>query len=260
MRIAVFTDTHITLPGQTVQGIDTFARLRLATDAVRRFGPDADLCVVMGDLVEDFDPAAYTHLIDGLSDIPVPVRLMMGNHDHRGMLRAAWPALDDDGHGFVQAVHRNEDGMLLFLDTATFGSHDGHYCEQRQVWLRERLAEAGDTPILAFMHHPPFPLGTWADRSMQRDHAALMALLRQGNVRHIMSGHTHRAASGSWDGIGFTVLHGLGPQNALRWGQDQRPDMRPGPSHFAVVDFAAGNVVIHIDDISGAHPSVKRVA
>lgn len=261
MRIAVFTDTHITPPGRTVQGIDTIGRLARAVEAVERLAPDAALCVVMGDLVEDFEPAAYAALVEGLAGLPMPVKLMMGNHDDRTMLRAAWPALDDDGNGFAQSVLRHADGTLLFLDTAEPGTHEGRYCEARQAWLETQLAETADTPVLAFMHHPPFAIGTWADRTRLREHAAMARLLTQaGNIRHIMMGHTHRACSGTWQGIGWTVLHGLGPQNALRWGQDTRPDMRPGPSHLAVIDFAGGDVVVHVDDISGAHPAVPRTA
>jgi 3',5'-cyclic AMP phosphodiesterase CpdA len=227
MRIAVFTDTHITPPGRTVQGIDTIARLGLAVAAVQRLAADAEFCVVMGDLVEHFEPEAYAALVEGLAGLPMPVRLMMGNHDDRGMLRAAWPALDDDGDGFAQAALRHADG----------------------------------TPVLAFMHHPPFAIGTWADRSRLRDAEAVGDIVTAaGNVRHILMGHTHRACSGTWRGIGWSVLHGLGPQNALRWGQDVRPDMRPGPSHLAMVDFAGGDVVVHVDDISGAHAARPRSA
>jgi len=261
MRIAVFTDTHLTPPGRTVQGIDTSERLARCVAAVNDLAADADLCVVMGDLVEDFVPEAYAALVEGLKPLRVPVRLMMGNHDERAMLRDAWPALDADEHGFAQAAITHRDGVVLLLDTSLPGTHEGVYCERRQAWLRARLAEAGDAPVLVFMHHPPVGLDTWSDRSRLRDAEAVGAIMAEaGNVRHILSGHTHRACSGTWRGIGWTVLHGIGPQNTLRWGSAEKPDFQDGPAQVGIIDFAGGDVRVHVTDVSGAHRRWPRPA
>jgi 3',5'-cyclic AMP phosphodiesterase CpdA len=216
--------------------------------------PDAEACIVMGDLVEHFVPEAYAALVDGLRPLAMPVRLMMGNHDERAMLRDAWPALDDDGDGFAQAAIHHADGVVLLLDTSEPGTHEGAYCLKRQAWLTRALEAAGEAPVLVCMHHPPMALGTWSDRSRQRDHEALGAILAgSGKVRHMLMGHTHRACSGTWHGIGYTVLHGIGPQNVLRWGSDERPDFQDGPAHVAIVDFAGGDVRVHVTDVTGHH-------
>jgi 3',5'-cyclic AMP phosphodiesterase CpdA len=261
MRLAVLTDTHQAPPGVSVQGIDTAERLGRCVAAVNTLAPDADATVVMGDLVEHFLPEAYAVLVEGLRPLAMPVRLMMGNHDERAMLRAVWPALDDDGAGFAQAAIRHADGVVLLLDTSEAGTHEGAYCEARQSWLRRQLDAAGEAPVLVCMHHPPMALGTWSDRSRQRDHAALGDILAgSGQVRHILAGHTHRACSGTWRGIGYTVLHGIGPQNVLRWGSDARPDAQDGPAHVAVVDFVGGDVRVHVTDVTGHHRSWPRPA
>jgi 3',5'-cyclic AMP phosphodiesterase CpdA len=242
-----------------VQGIDTAERLARCVEAVNRLTPDAHCCVVMGDLVEDFVPEAYAALVEGLRPLRMPLRLMMGNHDNRAMLRAAWPALDDDGEGFAQAAIQHVDGVVLLLDTSEPGTHAGAYCVRRQDWLRRQLDAAGEAPVLVLMHHPPMRLDTWSDRSRQRHHAALGDILAgSGKVRHILAGHTHRACSGSWRGIGWTVLHGIGPQNILHWGDAERPDFQDGPAQVAIVDFADGDVRVHVTDVTGHHRSWPR--
>jgi 3',5'-cyclic AMP phosphodiesterase CpdA len=261
MRIAVFTDTHLTAPGATVHGIDTAGRLARCVEAVNRLAADADLCVVMGDLVDDFVPEAYAALVEGLKPLRMPVRLMMGNHDDRAMLRAAWPGLDDDGAGFAQAAIHHADGVALLLDTSEPGTHAGAYCATRQDWLRRQLAAAGTAPVVIFMHHPPARLDTWSDRSRLQDHAAFGDVVAaSGNVRHILAGHTHRAGSGTWRGIGWTVLHGLGPQNTLAWGSELRPDFQDGPAHVAILDLLEGDVRVHLTDVSGTLRSWPRPA
>ncbi len=259
MRIAIVTDLHQTAPGATVQGVDTAERLSRCVTAIGQLAADAKLRVAMGDLVEEPDEVAYAGLVDRLRPLPMPVKLMVGNHDDRGILRAAWPALDDDGAGFAQGVIRVPGMALLFLDTAEPGTHEGRYCSPRLAWLERQLGEVADLPVVVFMHHPPAALGNWSDRTRLREHREVGDLLRShGRVLHILSGHTHRACSGTWRGIAWTVLHGIGPQATLAWGRDVRPDYLDGPAQVAILDIENGDLRVHAVDVSGNARTWRR--
>lgn len=251
MRIAVLADPHVAPSGTRVGGIDTAGRLAAALATLRRRAPTAELLAVLGDLVEDKTAASYAALSEGLAALEMPFRLLVGNHDDRALLRAAFPGAADDGGGHVQSVLRHRDGTLLFLDTVMPGTHGGGYTGDRLDWLRREIAASGDAPLLVFMHHPPFPIGTWIDRLPFEGAGLLLDLLAaSGRVRHILAGHAHRACSGTWQGLLWTLLHGLGPQAELVWGSEVRPGEQDGPAHLAIVDLLDGNVTVHLEEVS----------
>ena len=59
---------------------------------------DAAFVVVTGDLTDTGEPAAYEAFRAEISALSMPAHLMVGNHDDRGALAAAFPDLpwDDD--------------------------------------------------------------------------------------------------------------------------------------------------------------------
>ena len=104
MKIIHITDTHLVPAGQTLHTLDPAARLKRVLDDVNQTHPDADLVVLTGDLTQDGNPAAYALLKSLLSELSMPVRLLLGNHDARDNFRAAFPDHPVDRHGFIQSM------------------------------------------------------------------------------------------------------------------------------------------------------------
>ncbi|WP_185984768.1 phosphodiesterase [Aureimonas mangrovi] len=200
MKIIQITDTHLVPRGLTLYGLDPAARLELVVEDVMARHADADLLAITGDLCNDGEPGAYALLRDILSPLPMPVRLMLGNHDDRLNFRQAFPEQPVDAGGFVQSVLDTAYGRLLFLDTHHPKTLGGRYCAARRGWLESALAEAGDTPVTVFLHHPPLSCGLAHFRNIGlHDAEAVLAPLRahRGGVRHILFGHIHVALSGT---------------------------------------------------------------
>ena len=102
------TDTHLMPPGRRLYGLDPAERLRAAVaDIRRRHGPDgpapAAFALLTGDLVHDPGAASYALLREILAPLPMPVHLLLGNHDDRALFRAAFPEapVDPAGSGNV---------------------------------------------------------------------------------------------------------------------------------------------------------------
>lgn len=200
MKIIQVTDTHLIGAGRMLFGVDPAQQLRVAVaDICERHG-DADLLVITGDLCNDGEPEAYALLREILSDVPFPVRLLLGNHDRRPAFQAAFPEQPRDGAGFVQSVLDTPSGRLLFLDTHEAGTIGGRYCTARLAWLEHALASAPEGPVTVFVHHPPVPDGLAHFRHIGLHEAeAVLALLRRhpGGVRHIVFGHLHVPLAGT---------------------------------------------------------------
>lgn len=260
-KLVHLTDPHLVAPGGRVHGLDPRARLAACLDHIAANHADADLCVISGDLSDTGQPESYGVLRALLDGFPLPVRLMLGNHDARAAFRAAFPDQPVDPDGFVQSVADlgpDPDGEhLIFLDTLDEGHLHGRLCERRLAWLSARLDEAAGRPVSLFAHHPPLAgrLPHLAPM-MLVDTAPLMALLRRhGRVRHLFLGHLHMAVSGTMDGIGFTIGRGTCHQT-LPVLDDPRATFVDGAPSYNTVLYDGSDLIVHEVEVPGRGPVI----
>ena len=145
-KLIHLTDPHFVPPGKTLYGRDPSKALAAAVADINENHADADLVVLTGDLTHWGEEAAFRHLQRTLKPLAPPLRLLVGNHDHRGRFAASFPDQPRDADGFVQSALRTGEGRMLFLDTVLEGTDAGWYCETRQAWLEE-LAEIALCPV-----------------------------------------------------------------------------------------------------------------
>jgi 3',5'-cyclic AMP phosphodiesterase CpdA len=250
MKIIWITDLHLVEPGAAFPaGVDPLARARDCFDDARANHADADLLVITGDLIQLRNAGAYGILRHLLADMPMPVRLLVGNHDDRQALFAAFPEVGMSD-GFAQSAEMFGGYRLIYLDTlANDGKHYGELCARRMIWLEEALGSDG-APTLVFMHHPPFDIGVPAlDALKLVDGERLAALFKQSDVRQVLCGHLHRCVGGTWFGIPIAVMKSPHVQFALDMDGAKlvRSDEPPG---YGVILVEGEQVIIHTRDLS----------
>lgn len=130
MKLLHLTDLHLPAPGETLWGLDPYARADALLNDMAEAHPDALLCVISGDLADKGAPGAYDWLARRLAEFPIRTVPMIGNHDDRAAMKAGLPGLMDDGSGFVQGRFEAEGQVMLFLDTFKGGTSAGQYCPQ----------------------------------------------------------------------------------------------------------------------------------
>ena len=210
MKVIQVSDLHFVPPGTRLFGIDPRERLAAAVQDINAKHADAQACLFTGDLADHGTPEAYGALRKVLSDLHLPYRLLIGNHDDRANFIDAFPEAPLDENGFVQSVVQTSAGDLVLLDTHQAGTHAGTFCAARQAWLRARLSDAADRPVYIFMHHPPFDIGIPSlDRIRLLDVENFAAAIEGADLRHIFFGHVHRPVSGSWRGIPYSALRSV---------------------------------------------------
>jgi 3',5'-cyclic AMP phosphodiesterase CpdA len=251
MKILQVTDTHVVEDGGLIYGIDPAARLEACVAHINAHHADARFCMLSGDLTNEGTPGAYRALKGILDGLAVPYHIMIGNHDDRENLLAAFPGTPRDEAGFVQYVLMTPAGRLLVLDTVTPGTHGGRFCARRAAWLGERLDEAGDDPVYIFMHHPPFPIGLPAMDRMGLDDpepfaAAVSGRANSANIRHIFFGHVHRSVSGSWRGIAFSALPSTVHQVALDLEAVTPVPKTQEPPGYGVILIEPERTLVHV--------------
>lgn len=250
MKFIHLTDLHLVQPGTGLHDLDPARRLSRCLDDIAKWHNDAEFCVITGDLADTGAREAYAWLQQRLQDFPVPVFLMLGNHDDRaGFLRVFADHPRDSG-GFIQHSHGANGCHFLFLDTLKDGPsvHDGELCAIRLGWLKEQLDAIGDAPTYLFMHHPPFDIGIpYVDRIKLEQHKELAEILQgRDNIRHAFFGHVHRMTYVNWQGIGFTSLPSTNHQIPLL------PERAGGkysdePLAYSIVEITNDQLTVHFD-------------
>lgn len=260
MKFIHLTDPHQVRPGTLLYGLDPARRLRDAVASIVAEHADAAFVAITGDLAHWGEPDAYAVLREALSPLPMPVRLLIGNHDDRTAFRAAFPEVPVDAEGFVQYAFDAGDTRVVCLDTNEPGVSWGVLCERRAAWLADTLADAtrAGRPVHLMLHHPPFPVGILPmDRISLRDAGPLTEALEphRATVRQMYFGHLHRPLAGSWRGIPFSTVRGTAHQVTLTL--DAAGDRVPGshePPQYAVVLADADTTVVHLHDFADASP------
>ncbi len=250
-RFVHLTDTHVIADGCWRPRIgdfewDTEASLRQVVAAVRALDPVPAFAVLGGDLaspdvlhrdrVLDADEYApsYTLLAEILAELPCPVHVLMGNHDHRAafnrVLRRGRVA--DDARCYYSFDHLGH--HFVALDSHEPGEQGGVLDAEQLGWLDDDLARHRGQPTVAFVHHHPWPLGLpFIDGMALRNGGALMAALRRHDrLRWLICGHVHLEQVVQHDGLTMLTT----PSTCIQLSKLPEPRMLPGPPGFRIVD------------------------
>lgn len=269
-KALIFTDLHITPPGETIIGLDPLARFAEGLDHALARHPDAQHVILLGDIAHAGDPASYARLAPLLADCPIPVTVTMGNHDLRGPLRAAM-AGSFNAEGFAQHARDLGPLRLLILDTHDYENcaplkQDGWLCETRLAWLDAELSRAAaeGKEVVVFAHHPPCPVGFWAMDAIGLANAeALLGRLHAApHVRHLVCGHIHRtinASAANPDGgaLPVTILKSPCHQIPMILGQGSFADSVDEPGAYGILLALKDTVVVHSEDFALSDGSVQ---
>jgi 3',5'-cyclic AMP phosphodiesterase CpdA len=256
--IAQMTDIHIGFaPDETPEELNR-TRFRATLRRVIGGPNRPDMLVLSGDITDKGDDESYRKTRELLDRCPFPVWPMAGNHDMRENLLRAFPQVQPED-GFAQYVVERDGLRIVFLDTLDEGRHGGAFCERRQAWLTERLAEAPHTPTLIFMHHPPVVSGiAWMDPDPQEPWVQRFAAAVRGasQVVAIHCGHLHRPLMTTFEGIPLGVTPSVAPRVAMDLrridpdGPDGRDRMATESPTYAMHRWDGANLVTHYERVS----------
>lgn len=264
--MAQLSDMHMRADGMVLKNrVDSHAALDQALDAIREMPMMPDILLATGDIVQRANQRDYCLLRQRLDSLGIPVYVIPGNHDDRGMMRACFADL---GYLPIEGKFLNyaiEDlpVRLVALDSLRDGKETGELCAERLAWLDTTLAQRPDAPTLVMLHHPPMLTGiSFMDTTPFVGTNALEAIIRKHpQVERIVCGHMHRAITARFGGTVVSVA----PSTAFQMTLDLRPD---APTSFVMepsgvpvfVWTAETGIVGHmavVGDFGPAHPFVK---
>lgn len=250
LKIVVMSDLHLMAAGRVKFDIDTAARFDAALQSAARLHADADLCVFAGDIADSAEPEAYALFEAMRKALPLPQRVMLGNHDDREVYLAGAvdPMVLDTGEvaGSVDLKgHR-----IVMLDTARAGVTEGFITDTCLDWCAAELAEAArqSLQVIVILHHEPIALQMPVDTYRLQEPEELRAVLDASgaDIRMVMAGHCHVASAGSWGGYPIVTIPGnqhlVEPYLRGRTGQQA---CYVGPAQYAVLVSDGVDTAVH---------------
>ncbi len=261
MLLAQVSDPHITEPGRLVSGrVDTAAYFRRCLERLRSLATPPEAVIVTGDLVDRGAVREYEMLRELLAALPMPVYLLMGNHDDRVAFREVFRE-SRYGGDYVQYSFDVGELRVIALDTNDPGKPGGRLCAARRAWLERELSAAAGRPVVLAMHHPPLPTGiAFTDAcSLDREDAeALAAIVRQfPNIERIIAGHLHRAVTTRFAGTLGSTAPSCAHQLALGFAPETVVGFTfepPGFLQHLLVDGSLVTHYTHVDESDGPYP------
>ncbi len=200
MLIAQLSDSHLRL-GPLAGEPST--QLHRALGRVLDLRPRPDCVLITGDVADHGKAEEYQAFLEIAEGFPLPVHLVVGNHDDAQAMVSVFGGTGYLGGG--RSSHYAVDyaeARIVVLDSAVPGSMSGRLDDAQLNWLDSVLAERTAVPAVVCLHHPPIDVGIPFLDSIKLDNAdALAAVLgRYSQVRRVLAGHVHRAIVGGFAG------------------------------------------------------------
>ncbi|WP_019450613.1 phosphodiesterase [Cupriavidus sp. BIS7] len=264
--VAQLTDLHIKAGGKlSYRLVDTAGALHTAIDTLLAAPQQPDIVIVTGDLVDFGSEPEYRFLRDILQRLPMPVRLLPGNHDHRQSLRSVF--IDHDylfanGDGDAPVHYAIDAGPLRLVgfDCTVPGKPGGRADDAGLAWLDAALSAERVRATLVMLHHPPFytGIGHMDVQGLENAAAFESVIARHPQVERVVCGHLHRHITRRFGGTIAMTAPGPAHQVALDLDPDAASRFRmepPGyllhwwhPVHGLVTHLAASG------DYGALHP------
>ncbi len=248
MKIIHISDIHLTIPGEEMGGLNPHARLEQAMRDIADNHPDAVRIIVTGDLAHWGERAAYESLKPIVEAAPVPMRLLIGNHDNRSEFLHVFADHPQDEAGFVNHAETVDGIRFIYLDSVGERTHAGHFCAKRRHWLENELEHCERARI--FLHHNPMLIGLPAEDKIAlvpEDRAPLKDLLKRYNDRidYIHFGHVHAPIHGQFAGIPFASVPSTGNQSLPDLREQDMLKSAPMQPGYYVVLIDGSDTTIH---------------
>jgi 3',5'-cyclic-AMP phosphodiesterase len=212
--IVQISDPHIPADGFLFDRVDACARVQASIEVIAAAGCSPDVLVLSGDMADHGEAPSYIRLrpvIDAaLRRFGAQLLVAPGNHDNLALLREHLLGRAPE-RGPLDEVVRVGGLRVVGLDSSVPGENHGRLDDSQLAALAAELDQPAPDGTVLVVHHPPI----WSTTPMSelvalREPERLAAVIRDTDVRMVLSGHTHRVSAGTLAGVPVWVSPSTG--------------------------------------------------
>ncbi|WP_375255615.1 metallophosphoesterase [Yoonia sp.] len=254
-KILFLSDLHLCAAGETIIGLNPSARTKAVLDAAIADHADADAMILLGDLAHRGEHEAYRDLQRQITDLPMPVIPMMGNHDRRDVFLQVFTDAPKTAEGHIQHVFDLGNTRIITLDSLdgppyVDTDHAGKICPARMAFLDTALAARDGRQAIVCIHHPPFDTGiAGMDKIKLTDGDGFLDTLAQHGNLHLICGHIHRTMSGFARGVPWSMFKSPCHQGVLDLQSPNSHLSSNEPGAYGIALLTQNGVVVHSEDV-----------
>jgi 3',5'-cyclic AMP phosphodiesterase CpdA len=246
MKIIQLSDTHILSDKNSkLFGINTYIMLEKALKSIKENHLDADFLVITGDLTQDGEYKSFLNLRELISDFPIPIKLILGNHDKKDTFNKVFDICSNDN--YVQYSLIQENKAFIFLDSTIKNEEYGILCDERLQWLDKECLKYKNKDIYLFMHH--FPLNSkllWMEENAYfKNKKEFWDIALKHNIKHIFTGHLHRIINANYKEIGVSCNKSTNFQVAYSPNNSNDYKTNVEKPTYAIIDIDTDFIIIH---------------
>lgn len=252
MLLAHLSDPHLRADALSAAPV---AALHLALGRILALDPRPDCVVITGDLIEYGHRAAYAQLLELIERFPLPLHLVVGNHDDPAVVREVFSGTRFLGEADeTRYVVDHESFAVVTLDSWSSDGPGGRLGEEQLRWLDQVLAARRDVPVFVCLHHPPVAVGIpFLDGMRLADGAELGAVIsRHRNVVRVLTGHVHRVITAPFAGTVVSVAPSTFRQTSLTLRADRQIGYLAEPTGLLLHVGTDNGVATHTVPVSDA--------
>lgn len=261
-RLVQLSDLHLTDGNAPLyDAMNTDAQLRRAFERLTSSGQRFDAVILSGDLADAGATEAYRRLrrlVDEQADLlGCPILVGAGNHDQRAPLNTALGNAERPDAP-VDSVTEVRGLRIVQLDSSVPDAGHGYLTRQQLDWLADVLATSAPHGTVLVVHHPPVPTSSVVSALVAlRNPEDLADALVSGDVRVILSGHTHTSGHSMLAGIPVSICGAVSYAADPLYGHLGYRGMTKGQS-FNLVEVFEQQVVTTVVPVT-AHPTLHQL-
>lgn len=240
LRFLQITDCHLgATVGERLVGMDTDESLNHVIELIKQrlaSQDEVDLLLATGDLANHASAAAYTRLLDKISELHLPSVWLPGNHDDYQLM------VDTVGAETVPKMVVLGSWHLILLDSVVAGRVGGRIGDDQLALLGEQLkAIDASANIIVALHHQPLAIGSdWIDTQRVEDGEALVdTLAGDERIKAVIWGHVHQEFETRVPKMGSTRFMSA-PSTCIQFAPQQKDfkvhDRSPGYRWFELAE------------------------
>lgn len=215
MNFVHLSDTHVLLekPCENLQFnaallVDVGGeKLKAAIEKAKAYPQKPEIFFFTGDLVHEGNAADYSFLKNLLDEScgDIPYFIALGNHDRRKAFWKGFCGENDKSDPYVNETIIN--GLrIISLDTSPKdGTASGEMPQEQLIFLKNKLKTSAPKGTVVLLHHPPLGNVLAGFDELCPRHGEFHEIIKNSDVKLVLSGHTHFVTSNNHDGILYST-------------------------------------------------------